>query len=61
MPEIGQLGGAAEGNWAMIEESRHRLDMVQTCKRLTGKERVKSDTWFQLAGGKLQGAQDYIL
>jgi ribonuclease P/MRP protein subunit RPP40 len=34
-----------------LEERRHRLDMVQTYKILTGKENVKSDTWFQLACG----------
>jgi hypothetical protein len=31
-----------------LDERRHRLDMVQTYKILTGKENVKSDTWFQL-------------
>jgi ribonuclease P/MRP protein subunit RPP40 len=34
-----------------LEERRHRLDMVQTYKILTGKENVKSDSWFQLASG----------
>jgi hypothetical protein len=34
-----------------LEERRHRLHMVPTYKILTGKENVKSDTWFQLASG----------
>jgi ribonuclease P/MRP protein subunit RPP40 len=34
-----------------LEERRYRLHMVPTYKILTGKENVKSDTWFQLASG----------
>jgi hypothetical protein len=33
------------------EERRHWHDMVQTYKILMGKERVGSESWFQLASG----------
>jgi hypothetical protein len=33
------------------EERRHWHDMVQKYKILMGKERVGSESWFQLAGG----------
>jgi hypothetical protein len=30
-----------------LEERRHQADMVQTYKIVTGKDMVKSETWFQ--------------
>ena len=32
-----------------LEERRHRMDMAQVYKIVTGKDKVKSDTWFTMA------------
>lgn len=32
-----------------LQERRHQLDMVQTYKILTGKDKVRRDTWFEMA------------
>jgi hypothetical protein len=32
-----------------LEERRHRLEMTQTYKIVSGKERVQRGTWFQMA------------
>jgi hypothetical protein len=34
-----------------LEERRHQLDMQQVHRILSGKDRVKSDTWFKIASG----------
>ena len=34
-----------------LEERRHQLDMLQTFKILSGKERVDSTSWFVMARG----------
>ena len=39
----------AEIGMEMLEERRHRMDMAQVYKRVTGKDKVNSDTWFTMA------------
>ena len=37
-----------------MEERRHRIDMAQVYKIVTGKDKVKSDTWFTMASEGLR-------
>ena len=39
----------AELGLETLEERRHRIDMAQVYKIVTGKDKVKSDTWFTMA------------
>ena len=39
----------AELGMETLEERRHRMDMAQVYKIVTGKDKVKSDTWFTMA------------
>jgi hypothetical protein len=43
----GLKGGTYEEN--LSEKRRHQADMLQTFKILKGHDRVKKDTWFQMA------------
>ena len=39
----------AELGLETLEERRHRMDMAQVYKIVTGKDKVKSETWFTMA------------
>ena len=49
----------AELGLETLEERRHRIDMAQVYKIVTGKDKVKSDTWFTMAreGLRLTGGE----
>ena len=42
------IGRLAELGMETLEERRHRMDMAQVYKIVTGKDRVKSETWFTM-------------
>ena len=44
----------AELGLETLEERRHRIDMAQVYKIVTGKDKVKSDTWFTMASEGLR-------
>jgi hypothetical protein len=43
-----------EIGFTTLEEQRHRLDMIQTYKIVSGKEKVESSTWFQMASESIR-------
>ena len=47
----------AELGMETLEERRHRMDMAQVYKIVTGKDKVKSDTWFTMATERARGKQ----
>ena len=47
----------AELGMETLEERRHRMDMAQVYKIVTGKDKVKSDTWFTMARERARGKQ----
>ena len=53
----------AELGMETLEERRHRMDMAQVYKIVTGKDKVNSDTWFTMArdGERLTRGNAHLL
>jgi hypothetical protein len=43
-----------EIGFTTLKEHRHRLDVIQTYKIVSGKEKVESSTWFQMASESIR-------